>query len=101
LSSRENGTRCVWRSVRWAKFTSLALQGKRSSSPEAAKAHSRHKKPGLFSQTGLFNQLSETGLLSLSRNQIDGSVLAATIDFEFEFEPVAFVQRGHAGAFDG
>ncbi len=28
-------------------------------------------------------------------------MFATTIDFKFEFEPVAFVQRGHAGAFDG
>jgi hypothetical protein len=36
----------------------------------------------------------------LARDQIDGSVLAATINFDFEFEPVAFVKASHAGAFD-
>jgi len=34
------------------------------------------------------------------RRQIDGGVLAATIDFEFEFETIAFVEARHAGAFD-
>jgi hypothetical protein len=36
----------------------------------------------------------------LGRGQVHRSMLAATIDFEFELEPVAFVQRRHAGALD-
>jgi hypothetical protein len=39
--------------------------------------------------------------LLLARHQIDGSVLATAINFDFELEPVAFVKRRHAGAFDG
>ena len=38
--------------------------------------------------------------LLLARDQINRCVLATTIDFDFEFEPVAFVKTGHASAFD-
>jgi hypothetical protein len=46
------------------------------------------------------NLRSDVELL-LARHQINGSVLAAAINFDFELEPVAFVKRRHAGAFDG
>jgi hypothetical protein len=42
----------------------------------------------------------DAALLWLAGDQIDGSMFAATIHFEFEVEPVTFIQRCHAGAFD-
>jgi hypothetical protein len=36
----------------------------------------------------------------LARDQVYRSMFAATIDFDFKLEPVAFVEAGHASAFD-
>ena len=41
-----------------------------------------------------------TRLGLLHRRQVDGGIFAAPIDLQLEFEPVALVEGGHAGAFD-
>ena len=36
----------------------------------------------------------------LDRNQIHSRIFATTIDFDFEFETVAFIEIGHSGTFN-